>query len=339
MKSLARFWSVIESALIFGTVAAVVGCGSGEPTSSNDPTAPPPTTPPTTTTPPPTMPPPGDPPTMPPPMPPPPMPPPLGEWETLLAGDWTMAPGSEGYVCVRKTVDKDLIIGVFDAINPPGTHHTLLTMGTPDAPDGTTACNAGVNRTQSVFGSGVGNVPLAFPSGVAFRMKAGTQLLLNLHLFNTGTAPISGTSGTKYKTIAEADAPVIAEGLLAGTTSINLPPGQSTTSTGYCTMSIDSTLFAVSQHMHLLGTYEKIVVEHAAGGEAMLYEGPYKFDEQRYYTVGPVDVKKGDRVRVECTHNNTTASRVTFGESTLSEMCFAGLYRFPSDGSNFMCIR
>jgi hypothetical protein len=210
---------------------------------------------------------------------PPPMPPPtVGGWETLLTGDWTMAPGTEGYVCVRKTLDKDLIVGVFDAINPLGTHHTLLTMGTPDAPDGTTACNAGVNRTQSVFGSGVGSEPLAFPKGVAFRMTKGTQLLLNLHLFNTGTAPISGTSGTRFQTVSEADAPVIAEGLLAGTTSISLPPGQSTNSTGYCTMSIDSTIFAVSQHMHLLGTYEKIVAERATLGETVLYEGPYDFN-------------------------------------------------------------
>jgi hypothetical protein len=240
---------------------------------------------------------------------------------------------------VRKTVEEDLIVGVFDAINPPGTHHTLLTMGEPDGPDGTTPCNAGTNRTQSVFGSGVGSVPLAFPKGVALRMKKGTQLLLNLHLFNTGTADISGTSGTRFQTIAEADAPVIAEGLLAGTININLPPAQTTTSTGYCTMSIDSTIFAVSQHMHLLGTYEKIVAERAVGGEKLLYEGPYDFNEQRYFSVDPVEVKKGDRIRVECTHNNTTAARVSFGESTLSEMCFSGLYRYPSDGSPFMCVR
>ena len=52
-----------------------------------------------------------------------------------------------------------------------------------------------------------------------------------------------------------------------------------------------------------------------------------------------IRILPGDKVRVECTHNNTTATKVTFGESTLSEMCFAGLYRFPADGSPFMCTR
>jgi len=131
----------------------------------------------------------------------------------------------------------------------------------------------------------------------------------------------------------------VAEGLLAGTTSISLPPGQSTKSTGYCTMSTDATIFAVSPHMHLLGTYEKIVAERATLGEAVLFDGPYNFEEQRYFSVDAVEVKKGDRVRVECTHNNTTAAKVTFGESTLQEMCFAGLYRYPADNSGFMCIR
>jgi hypothetical protein len=283
------------------------------------------------------MPPPGDPPTQPPTTPP--TTPPTGDWQTLLAGDWTMAPGSEGYICVRKTLEEDLIVGVFDAINPPGTHHTLLTMGAPDAPDGITPCNAGTNRTQSVFGSGVGSIPLAFPKGVALRMKKGTQLLLNLHLFNTGAAPITGTSGTRFQTVAEADAPTPAEGLLAGPIQLNLPPGQTTKTTGYCTMSIDSTIFAVSPHMHLLGTYQRIAVQHAAGGEEVLYDAPYDFNEQRYFAVPSIQVKKGDKVSVECTHNNTTATKVTFGESTLSEMCLAGLYRFPADGSPFMCTR
>jgi hypothetical protein len=326
----------IEYTLIFGAALLFAGCGSAENTSTGNPSpsaTTPPTTPPTTTTPPPTTTPPGDPP------PPPPTTPPTGDWLTLLSGDWTMAPGTEGYICVRKTLEEDLVVGTFDAINPPGTHHTLLTMGTPDAPDGITPCNAGTNRTQSVFGSGVGSIPLAFPQGVALHVAKGTQLLLNLHLFNTGSAPISGTSGTRYKTVAAADAPVAAEGLLAGTVNLNLPPGQTTTSTGYCTMSLDSTIFAISPHMHLLGTYEKIAVEHAAGGEEVLYDAPYDFNEQRYFDVGSIQVKKGDRVRVECTHNNTTASKVTFGESTLSEMCFAGLYRYPADGSPFGCLK
>jgi hypothetical protein len=329
MKSHRRARSHLTYAFAFACVcgfgSALTACGSADESSPG--TMPPPATPPSGTPPPPTQPP-GDPP-----------PPMTSEWKTLLTGDWTMPAGTEGYLCVRKTIDEDLFVTVLDAINPKGTHHTLLTMGEPNGTDGIGPCNSGVNFTHSVFGSGVGSVPLVFPKGVALRIKKGTQLLLNLHLFNTGQADIGGTSGTRIKTVAEGDAPIVAEGVLAGTTRLDLPPAQTTSTTGYCTMSTDAMIFAVSPHMHVLGVHEKIVAERAEGGEAVLFDGPYDFEEQKYYAFDPVAVRKGDRVRVECTHHNTTAERVTFGESTLQEMCFAGLYRYPADGSPFMCIR
>jgi hypothetical protein len=261
-----------------------------------------------------------------------------GAWKTLLTGTWTMPPGTEGYVCVRQTIDEDLYVSGFDAVNPLGTHHTLLTMGTANAPDGLTPCTAGENRPLSVFGSGVGTDPLEFPAGVGLKIAKGTQLLLNLHLFNFGTEDLSGTSGTRVHTMAKSEVTEIAEGLLAGTIALDIPPAETTTSTGYCTMSSDVTLFAVAPHMHQLGIYEKVVAEPASGAEVVLLDAPYDFNEQSYRLIEPLKLAKGDRVRVECTHRNTTDKTVVFGESTLSEMCFAGLYRFPADGSIFICV-
>lgn len=259
-------------------------------------------------------------------------------WKTLLTGQWTMPPGTEGYVCVRQTIEEDLYVSGFDAINPLGTHHTLLTMGAPNAPDGLTPCTAGDNRPLSVFGSGVGTDPLEFPPGVGLHIAKGTQLLLNLHLFNLGTEDLSGTSGTRVHAIAESDVTERAEGLLAGTIALDLPPGQTTTSTGYCTMSSNVTVFAVAPHMHTLGIHEKVVAAPASGPEVTLVDAPYDFNEQSYHLIDPIKLAKGDRVRVECTHHNTTDKTVVFGESTLSEMCFAGIYRYPADGSLFICV-
>jgi hypothetical protein len=329
MKVLARRRIRFEYLLILTAASALSACGAAEQSGSSH--QPPPSPPPATTTPPPGTTPPVDPPVTPPPT--------LSEWKTLLTGDWTMPSGTEGYVCVRKTIEEDFFVTVFDSINPKGTHHTFLSMGEPNGPDGIEPCSAGVNAAQQIFGSGVGSAPLAFPQGVAIGIKKGTQLVLNLHLFNTGQADLTGTSGTRIRTVAPSDALVVAEHLLAGTIRVDLPPQQTTSTTGYCTMSTDATIFAVTPHMHTLGVYAKIVAERAAGGEAVLYDGPYDFEEQRYFSIDPVAVQKGDRVRVDCTHNNTTPQRVMFGESTLEEMCFAGIYRYPSDGSPFMCIR
>jgi Copper type II ascorbate-dependent monooxygenase, C-terminal domain len=261
-----------------------------------------------------------------------------GEWKTLLTGEWTMPPGTEGYVCARHTIDEDLYVNGFDAIKPLGTHHTLLTMGEPNAPDGLTPCNAGENRPLSVFGSGLGTDLLEFPPGVGLKIAKGSQVLLNLHLFNSGADDLSGLSGTRVRTMPESEVKDIAEGILAGTLMLRLPPGETTTSIGHCTMSSDVTLFAVAPHMHQLGIHEKVVAERASADEVVLLDAPYDFNEQSYGLIEPLKLTKGDRVRVECTHRNTTDKIVTFGESTLSEMCFAGLYRYPADGSVFLCM-
>ena len=187
------------------------------------------------------------------------------EWQTIITGDWTLDPGTESYTCVRKTVDEDLVISAFDAIIPLGTHHTLLTVGDPNADDGITPCTAADNFPLSIFGSGVGTNSLEMPAGVAVKVEKGKQLLLNLHLFNTGTDPLSGTSGTRVKVMDPAQVENYAEGILAGTVNLDLPPHQTTVSTGYCAMSHDVTLFAVAPHMHQHATKFDSNIQAASG--------------------------------------------------------------------------
>lgn len=261
----------------------------------------------------------------------------MGEWKELITGDWTMPPGKEGYVCARKTVDHDMYITSFDAINPFGTHHTLLTYGDPDKEDGVIDCSVAENRNLSLFGSGVGTDPLALPEGTAIRVPKGQQILLNLHLYNANDEDLSGLSGTRIIEIPESDVTDLAEGILAGTVRLSIPPNEEKTHTGYCTMSQDTTVFAVAPHMHQLGVHERVFLEPEGGEPIKIHDEPYSFDEQSYRLIEPVELAKGDRVRVECTHRNTTAKTVTFGESSFQEMCFAGLYRVPATGGFFVC--
>lgn len=261
----------------------------------------------------------------------------LSDFSTLITGDWTMDPGQEGYVCVRKTIAEDMYVNTFSAIIPKGTHHTLLTMGPPDKPDGVIPCTVAENKTLDVFSSGVGTDTFELPSGIAVKIPKGTQLLLNLHLFNTSADPINGTSGTRGRSMPAADVQQTAEGFLAGTVSINLPPMQKTTTVGGCLMSDDTTLIAVAPHMHVLGTYMKVTAESSIEGDVVIHDAPYDFNEQSFAQIKPLRMAMGDNVKVECTHTNTTDKTVTFGESTHSEMCFAGLYRYPATSDYFIC--
>jgi len=261
------------------------------------------------------------------------------EWETLLKGEWKLPPSTEDYVCVRQTVEEVLYVRAFEAINPLGTHHTFLSMGEPSGPDGVTPCSANENHAQSIFGSGVGTNALELPDGVAIKVEAGTQILLNLHLFNASTEELRGLSGTKMVRADEADVEQLGGNIAAGVLSLELPPRQMSSKTGTCMIRSDTTIFGVLPHMHQLGVHMKVVAESSVDGERVLHDDPYDFDEQLFYPIDPIQMAAGDAVRFECTWLNTTDKVVGFGDSSLDEMCFVGLYRYPTDGADFCVSR
>lgn len=262
-------------------------------------------------------------------------------WQTLVVGSWEIPAQQETYRCVRFTLPKNIAVGSFRALSPIGTHHTLLTIAdTAGMPDGFSTCDAGTNGTQEIAGSGVGTNDFSMPEGVAVELKAGQQLILNLHLFNVTDEPIRGTSGTLIKLVADKDIKQRAEGVLAGTISLDLPAGEMSTMHGTCTLQDDVTLFAAAPHMHQLGTYLKAVAHSSVSGDVVLHAGPYRFDEQRIYSLDDqVQMKAGDTLDVDCTYLNTTDQTVKFGNSSKAEMCFAGVYWYPAMGHQFVCIK
>lgn len=94
-------------------------------------------------------------------------------------------------------------------------------------------------------------------------------------------------------------------------------------------------LHSVFPHMHVLGRALRYTLLRADGTEQVLVSIPrYDFDwQQEYVFETPVEVLPGDRLRVECTIDNTEAWRqeqdlpaggdVDWGEGTLDEMCVA----------------
>ena len=66
------------------------------------------------------------------------------------------------------------------------------------------------------------------------------------------------------------------------------------------------------------------------GGSGMtLHDDSYAFEEQRNYPITPMQVADGDSINVTCYYTNDTNQAVTFGDSSDTEMCFTGLYRYP----------
>jgi hypothetical protein len=251
---------------------------------------------------------------------------------TLVEGAWTLPPYTEDYLCVRRTIAAELWITRIEPIAPIGTHHTVVSLEDGNNPDGTSRCGPATG-TRMIYGSGVGTNALQFPAGVAVRIAPGQQVLLNLHLFNTDGAPLSGTSGVKVTTIAATAGLIEAEAILGGTMDLEIMPGVSS-QFGRCTMPAGTHLFAAGPHMHKLGIRQKLSV--ARTGQ-VIYDRDYSFDSQ---TLDPVDITfaTSERLDIECVYANDTGGTVGWGQSTNAEMCYAILFRYPAARSFPICL-
>lgn len=184
------------------------------------------------------------------------------------------------------------------------------------------------------------------------KVPAGKQLVLGLHLLNTGPSPMSGRSGVQ---VTNADPAVVteqAEVIAASVANLSIPPG-TVTQSGTCTMTGDVSIFAVLGHMHMTGVHMTTTAGPPDGGTTTLLDEDYQFGNQRYETLDPpVALKDGDQMRMECKYDNPGPGTLTFGESTTqNEMCITFAYRYPalaaqaaaqapmSSGSRGDCVR
>jgi hypothetical protein len=263
-----------------------------------------------------------------------------GDYESLITRSWSIPAGTEFYRCSAVTVSEDIYVNSFRAISPIGTHHTVLSVvDTPSQADGDYNCGANDLEPTMKFASGLGVGELSFPEGVAMKIPAGSQVHLNLHLFNVSDSEVTGTSGTEIIQMDASDVTDEAEVVFGGKYSINLPhdPNNTQDVVGGCRFQQAATLTAHWPHMHQLGRNMKIVHQSNAGN-VTIHDDAYDFNEQINYSIDPIQVAAGERFEITCTYLNDTGGTVTFGDSSNSEMCFVGLYRYPATGADiFAC--
>jgi hypothetical protein len=255
------------------------------------------------------------------------------ELRTLLETDWTLEPGTETYLCQRLTVDQDVWISEFHPLIPEGTHHTVVTLvDAGEAADGTRECTSPFEGGfDQIYGTGVGTQPLIMPPGVAVKIPAGKQIVMNLHLFNAGAARLDGTSGILVREVDPGDVEHEADSELWGKLDFTIEPNGTTTATQTCVVESDLQLFSMMPHMHTLGRHLKLTLGRQGGEEVVLYDDAYDFDAQVNRPFDPsIEIVDGDTMTIACTWDNPTSDTVTFGESTNDEMCFAGLWVYPA---------
>lgn len=265
--------------------------------------------------------------------------PPAG-YTKLIGRTWNLQPGdTDIYRCVRITIPEDMYITNIQAQAPLGTHHTVLSIAganNTSGPDGEQDCFVQTLGLVMLYASGVGTSPLDFPQDVGIKVAAGTQIHLNLHLYNAGDEPLSGESAIWVKS-QPTPPPMLAEMVFAGPLDFTVDVGPDQI-IGECTINKSYSVFALWPHMHKLATHQKIELVRGNASPVLLHDMPFDFEEQKYWLQSPeIQLQAQDKIRVTCSYDNTTGAPVGFGDSSDNEMCFGGMYRYPASNSILFC--
>ncbi|HKP57672.1 MAG TPA: hypothetical protein VJV78_13165 [Polyangiales bacterium] len=242
-----------------------------------------------------------------------------------------MEPGEESYTCFGATLEEDVVVDGFSKSSQPFVHHAQFVQAILPEPEGVSVCKEQFKLTWlPIFLAGNGPSELRFDEGVGHVLGAGTQLVLQMHLFN-----VSDKKQTQAMEIrmhrSKAANPTPVSPWAIGSSQIHLPARQTGKAQNVCQMTGPSELLAVFPHMHTLGKRMLIEIGKDMSSMKTLYSrDPFNFDDQRMEKVN-IKLEAGDLLRVTCDYlANPNDTEVTFGESSTEEMCF--FVGFVKDG-------
>lgn len=202
-----------------------------------------------------------------------------------------------------------------------------------------------------------GSVGSQNPPDSANVLPAGSRIVLQIHynmLALNGAAPPAERSTVHLWTTKEKPAYRI-ESLPMAHLGMKIPAGEeASVQERVFEMPGDGTIVGLAPHMHLLGDRIEASIEPAGGDAACLIDIPrWDFHWQQNYSLSEstrVEAKKGDKVRLRCTYDNSAANQpivdgtkkvpedVTWGEGTLDEMCLLYVATMvPYDAPDLRC--
>lgn len=240
-------------------------------------------------------------------------------WKTE---EFEVKPGKDRYLCYSKTLEEDTVVDAYVTGGAPFIHHLIFSRARSPQPVGFEECNTAFRSAwDPVFITGAGAAKLEFPVGAGHKLPKGTQLVVQMHLLNTEDEPVRGALEIKMHR-AKTTTPRPVNSYIFGSAAVKLAPKSKGQVIGTCRMFEPVKLIAAFPHMHMLGTSLKFEVGQSEETMKEVFKrDPFTFDNQAIENV-TVDLKAGDITRVTCNYNNTTDKEVSYGESTLNEMCY-----------------
>ncbi|MFH5804544.1 redoxin domain-containing protein [Alienimonas sp. DA493] len=226
------------------------------------------------------------------------------------------------------TEDKYVVAAEPRPGNPAVVHHIIVRVIPPDA-------QKKIDAGDALIGYAPGLPPMQLKPGQAFKIKAGSQLLFEMHYTANGR-PTTDLSRVGMKFVDPAEFGGEENLTLVKSTAVanhrfEIPPGaKAHTVTASRKVPGDVTLLALTPHMHFRGASFKYELTTPDGETRTLLDVPeYDFNWQlRYDLAEPLRVKKGSTITCTATFDNSAGNprnpdptvAVRWGEQSWEEM-------------------
>ena len=175
-----------------------------------------------------------------------------------------------------------------------------------------------------------GQQPRPSPDGMPWRLEAGSDLVVQLHLQPTGKPePIQVSVGFFFTDTPPIETPL---GLRMGSETIEIAPGNATFEiVDRFVLPVDTKVLALQPHAHYLGRQMEAVATLPDGSERPLVRiDDWDFRWQDVYRfASPPVLPKGTTIRMRFTYDNSAANprnpfnppqRIVWGQNTTDEM-------------------
>jgi hypothetical protein len=255
-------------------------------------------------------------------------------------------PAGDVQVChFFHTTTEDMYIKAFDSFQGKSGHHLILFSAVVHEDEGTIRdCSSAEDmiRFRPIVSSRRFGLE-RFPDGMAIRVKAGTQLVLQQHYVNPSERPIRVKDVAHLTPMPEAEVETLVGFFGLSDITFSIPPdNQEHVLTFDCKVPYNTNVLVMGPHMHEWGVKFKAELGPKEGPMETIFDIPVWSAEYRdapplsaFTKEAPKPMRGGDYIRTTCTFRNTRSDELEFPE----EMCATFGYFFPAERGNeeFIC--
>jgi hypothetical protein len=279
-----------------------------------------------------------------------------------------LQPGGEIVDCyyLKTPNTTDVYVGGYQLSLRQGSHHFNIDINTAAQPDGLAICGANDNSPGLLGGT---TIPVADSrvdpapenAGLAVKVPANSQAVLNFHVINTTNEPTLREAWANYYYMDQSQVKGYRGNIfLVGGLGYQITPGTKQTYTYSCSPDRPTRILDLSAHMHVHAT--RMTAWKVSAGQASLLDQTYDSSpptDRRYDSphtnsmpvrttqtpggsTGAIILQPTDSLQWECEVDNTSNVTLTFrNEVYTGEMCIMTGTMVPADDpmnpDNFVC--